>query len=245
MTWSNRLRLWGGVLAVLILMFALTLLFNQRQARVASLSAQVDAPTAVVGSSFGGVLTELKVSEGQEVKAGDELFKVVSPDLQTAVSNGQDPESTPAYNVDIPSSTITYLAVIDGQVTDLSATLGSYFVPGSSLATISATTPKTVVAVYDLEPVDFGRVERGADVTINLADNSQVAGTVSDVTVSTEDGNAITEVRITSDGLSDAQYADLTKAGAPVNAVMNLRDDGIFAGPTAAMMQFLTKIGLR
>lgn len=79
MTWSNRLRLWGGVLAVLILMFALTLLFNQRQARVASLSAQVDAPTAVVGSSFGGVLTELKVSEGQDVKAGDELFKVVSP----------------------------------------------------------------------------------------------------------------------------------------------------------------------
>lgn len=130
-------------------------------------------------------------------------------------------------------------------MTDLGATVGSYFVPGSSLATIAASTPKTVVAVYDLEPVDFGRVERGADVTINLADNSQVAGTVSDVTVSTEDAKAITKVRITSDQLSDAQYADLTKAGAPVNAVMSLRDDGILAGPTSAMMQFLTKIGLR
>lgn len=245
MTWSNRLRLWGGVFAVLVVMFALTLLFNQRQARVASLSAQVDAPTAEVGSSYGGVLTELLVSEGQDVSAGDELFKIVSPDLQAAVANGQTPQNTPAYTVNIQTSTITYLAVIDGQVTNLDATLGSYFVPGSSLATISASSPKTVVAVYELEPVDFSRVKRGANVTINLADNSQVAGTVGDVTVETDEGQAITKVRVTSETLADEQYADLTKAGAPVNAVMDLSDDGILAGPTSAMMQFLTKIGLR
>ena len=33
MTWSIRLKLWGGILAVAALVFGLALLFNQRQSR--------------------------------------------------------------------------------------------------------------------------------------------------------------------------------------------------------------------
>ena len=59
MTWSIRLKLWGGILVVAALVFALTLLFNQRQSQVASVTASIDAPAATVGSSYGGVVTDL------------------------------------------------------------------------------------------------------------------------------------------------------------------------------------------
>lgn len=245
MTWANRLRLLVGVIAVLALMAALTLLYNQRQTRVASVSAAVDVPTAVVGSGYGGVVTSSLVSLGQEVRTGDELFVVHSPDIQHAISQGFDPQSNDAYRIDTDAGTITYTAVIDGQVTKIDATNGSYLQPGATLATLAADDPKTVLAEYRLEATDYGRVERGAPVTVNLADNQQIEGTVSDITVVTDDGQALARVRVEAPGLADPRYADLTRAGSPVQAVLTLRDDGVLAGPTHTMLQFLTKIGLR
>ena len=52
MTWSIRLKLWGGILVVAALVFALTLLFNQRQSQVASVTASIDAPAATVSAIF-------------------------------------------------------------------------------------------------------------------------------------------------------------------------------------------------
>ncbi|HHU37958.1 MAG TPA: efflux RND transporter periplasmic adaptor subunit [Propionibacterium sp.] len=245
MTWANRFRLLVGVTVILALMAALTLLYNQRQSRVASTTAAIDVPTAVVGSGYGGVVTLSSVELGQPVTAGQELFVVHSPDMLHAVSQGSDPQSNEAYRVDTEAGTITYTAVIDGQVTGLTATAGSYLPPGASLATLSADSPRTVLAEYVLEPTDYGRVERGAAVTVNLADDQQVEGTVSDVTVVTEDGQAVTRVRVEAPGLTDPRYEHLTRGGSPVQAVLSLRDDGILAGPTHEMLSFLTKIGLR
>lgn len=245
MTWSNRFRLLGGILAVLVLVAGLTLLFNHRQARVASFEATVSAPTAQVGSGYGGVLTEQFVRAGDTVAVGDPLFTVISPEVNRERQQGVEPQSTAAYQVDTTTGAITYLAVIDGQVTQVSGVLGSYLTPGASLATISATDPKSVLARFDLEAVDYGRVERGAPVTINLANNAQVQGSVADVTVTTKDGRAITQVRVESEGLTDPRHEALTRSGSPVQAVMSLRDDGILAGPTDALLQFLVKVGLR
>lgn len=245
MTWANRFRLWGGVLVVILVMAALTLLYNQRQSRVASVTATVEAPTAQVGSNYSGVLTRSFIVEGQEVNVGDQLFTVVSPDVQNAVANGLRVASTSAYTVDEATGTVTYLAVIEGQVTELSATAGSYVSSGTALATIAATTPKSVVARYTLEPVDYSRVETGARVIVNLADNTRLEGTVTNVAVATENNEAMTIVYVDVPDLTDDAYAQLTQAGSPVQAIMELRDDGILAGPTQAFRSFLTQIGLR
>ena len=61
----------------------------------------------------------------------------------------------------------------------------------------------------------------------------------------TQDGRAITQVRVESEGLTDPRHEALTRSGSPVQAVMSLRDDGILAGPTDALLQFLVKVGLR
>ncbi len=61
----------------------------------------------------------------------------------------------------------------------------------------------------------------------------------------TENDQALTTVRVNCPELTDARYANLTRVGSPVQAVLSLRDDGFLAGPTATMQQFLVKIGLR
>ena len=45
MTWTNRLRLFGGILGVLLVLAVLTLIFNQRQTKAASLTGHASRPT--------------------------------------------------------------------------------------------------------------------------------------------------------------------------------------------------------
>ena len=49
MTWTQRLRLLGGMVAVLALTAVLVLVFNQRQAQALSTSGQVVSAQASVG----------------------------------------------------------------------------------------------------------------------------------------------------------------------------------------------------
>ena len=73
MTWTNRLRLFGGILGVLLVVAALTLVFNQRQIKVTSLDATVATDTYDVGAAYGGTVTKQFVNEGGVVAKG-ELF---------------------------------------------------------------------------------------------------------------------------------------------------------------------------
>ncbi|MFT3970171.1 MAG: biotin/lipoyl-binding protein [Micropruina sp.] len=245
MTWINRLKLWGGILGIAALIFALTVLFNQRQSQVASVSATVEAPTSIVGSSYGGVVTDTYVTPGQPVRAGQKLFTLTSVQLQQDVGNGIRPVSTAAYDIDITKGTITYQAVADGYVASLDAVRGSFLGNGSRMAAIVADGQRTVTGRFVLDPIDYGRIEHGPAARIVLPDNQLVAGTVSGVQVLTEGGAPVTYVTISSDALTDPALANLTRLDTPVTAIVELRDDGWLSGPSEAMLAFLTKIGLR
>lgn len=246
MTWTIRLKLWGGIFVVTALVFGLTLLFNQRQSQVASITASVDAPAAIVGSPYGGVVTELHVRQGDAVTAGDELFTLNSIQLQQDIGYGLRPVSTDAYTLDPASGTITYKAVSDGYVAALDAELGTFLPNGTPMAQVVADGERTVTAQFELEPTEYGRVEQGAAARILLPNNKTVPGTVRGVEVNTNgSGNAVTRVTIASDALTDPDLAALTRLDTPVMVVMDLRDDGWLAGPTESLLAFLTKIGLR
>jgi len=246
MTWINRLKLWGGILGIAALVFALTVLFNQRQAQVASESASVDAPASVVGSSYGGVVTDLYVKEGETVTAGQKLFTLSSVQLQQDVGNGLKPVSTEAYDINTKNGSITYKAVSDGYVATIDAQPGSYLGSGSRMAVVVADGDRTVTAAFKLDPTDYGRVEIGASARIVLPNNQTVAGEVSGVqVVQDDDGEPVTHVTISSEALTDPALTTLTRLDTPVTAIMDLRDDGWLAGPSEAMLAFLTKIGLR
>ncbi|NMD45798.1 MAG: efflux RND transporter periplasmic adaptor subunit [Propionibacterium sp.] len=245
MTWINRLKLWGGILGIAALVFALTVLFNQRQSQVASITATVEAPTSVVGSSYGGVVTEAYVKLGDSVRTGQKLFTLSSVQLQQDLGNGIRPSSTDAYSIDADKGTITYKAVFDGYVSSTDAVPGSYLGNGSRMAVVVADGQRTVSGRFVLEPIDYGRIEQGAAARIVLPDNQLVAGTVSGVQVVTEGGAPVTYVTIASETLADPALSNLARLDTPVTAIVELRDDGWLSGPSEAMLAFLTKIGLR
>lgn len=242
MTWINRLRLFGGILGVLLLVAVLTLLFNQRENKAASLDATVAADTYDVGAAYGGTVIDQFVKDGDVVEKGDKLFTIQSVPLQQDLSNGLELSDNEAYDVDTKAGTLTYKATVAGQVTALQAKLGNALGTGAPFAEISVVGSEYVDAKYLLSPRDYDRVEKDAQVDILLPDNSVVTGTVSTVKVATEETKALTEVRVESPELSDSKLA---KAGTPVTATLHLRDDGPLAGVSDQLSQFLRQIGLR
>ena len=245
MTWINRLRLFAGLLGVLLVVAVLTLIFNQRQTQAASLTATVATDSYTVGAAYGGTVTKQFIKDGDVVKKGQRLFTIQSVSFQQDIANGLQMASSDAYDVDPKTGTLTYKATVAGQVDDLKAKLGNSLGTGEPFATISVVGSQFVEAKYVLSPRDYERVQQGAPVSLLLPNNSLVNGTVSTIEVATEEGQALTEVRIDSKELKDSKLATLTKQGTPVIATLQLRDDGPLAGVTDSAFNFLRQIGLR
>ena len=244
MTWTQRLRLFGGIVAVLALTAVLTLVFNQRQAQALSTTGQVVSAQASVGAAYGGVVTQAEAGDGDEVKKGQTLFTVNSPDLQRDLSQGLKVTSTDAFDVDTTASTVTYKALTDGRLSDVKAQTGGFVQNGANLATITSDGSQYALADFVLSPRDYERIVKGARVSLRLPDDSTVEGAVRAVSVQTENGQAKTRVTVDSDALRDPNLAELTHPGTPVAATLSLRDDGPLAGPTDGLQAFLIKIGL-
>ena len=244
MTWTNRLRLFGGLIAVLALVAVLTLVFNHRQTQARSLTATIKTDTYDVGAGYGGTVLKQYVEENDTVSVGDELFTMQSVDMQQDVANKVKVKGTEAYDVNTKRGTVTYKATVAGQVDQIAAKLGTTLSGGQTFARITVTGSQYVEAHYLLTPRDYERVQTGAAVTIVLPDNHEVAGQVSTIKVDTDGGNAAARIRIDSPELAEADLSTLTRTGTPVVATVRLRDDGPLAGATDAGVDFLRHIGL-
>ena len=243
MTWATRFKLFVGVLMVLVVVAGLTVVFNQRQSRVTSTSASIEAKRYPVGIDYGGTVTDAYVSEGDRVNAGDELFTLQSPSLQSDLAKGLFKPETVAYSV-ADDGIVTLTAAVAGTVTDISTEAGSFVQAGQVLATIDRAGSLFVSAEYILSARDYARIDDGATVDLLLPNQQVVTGTVGTISVETADGEAESTVLVTSDGLVDGAYNGLVKRGTPVTATLLLRDDGIFAGVHDGIVDFLAKIGV-
>ena len=241
MTWGNRFKLVLGLMLVLVVVAAGTLVFNQRQTRVTSTSAQVAAEPYAVGTDYGGVVEEAFVEEGDTVREGQRMFAVVSMQLERDIAQGL--VSPGAATVD-PDGSLVVRASASGAVSQIGLGEGSYAGAGSVLATIDASGSHYVLAEFILSPRDFGRIADGAGVTLMLPDGTEIRGSVADLTVETVQGDAHVTARIESEALSTADPGALTKPGTPLVATLELRDDGPLAGVGDALSDFARKIGL-
>lgn len=245
MTWQNRIRLYGGMLAVLALTAALVLVFNQRQARALSVTGHVVAAQYSVGAAYGGVVISAKAKEGDMVTRGQPLFTVTSPGLQYDLSNGVKAVSGDAFDVDGTSGTVTYKALAPGRLAEVTAEIGAYVQNGGDLAKIRAVGSEYAKADFVLAPRDYERIDQGAPVDLRLPDDSSVEGRVDDVSVRTDAGRALTTVTIASPALQRLADSELSASGTPVAATLHLRDDGPLAGLSDAVNDFLLKVGLK
>jgi multidrug resistance efflux pump len=244
MTWTNRFRLWLSIVLSLVLIFLLVLVFNQRQHTIQSSSATIIAPRVQVASNYGGIIVKSYVKVGQKVKVGDPLFDVNSVSLQQDLANRVKVASTDALAIDATKGMLTYKATTGGTITEVNAQEGSYLGPTQPLATVTSDTGRVVEAQFILTPREYALIDKGAAVTLRLPDNSSITGVVDSALVATQQGQAVVTVRITSEDLNSRNLNLLATDGAPVSAVVRLRDEGVLAGPTDALRALLRKVGL-
>jgi multidrug resistance efflux pump len=246
MTWTNRLRLYGGIVLVLVLVAAGTLVFNQRRSAVTSSSAAISAQEYAVGTDYGGTVTEEYVEEGDTVHEGQRLMQVQSLQLAQDITKGVvgSDTTTSAYEIE-PDGRITFKAEVSGTVAKLDVKAGGYVQAGSELGTIHKADSLFVTSSFLVSARDYGRITDGATVDLTLPNDRTIAGTVKSVSVVTDaDGQAKTTVDVESRALSGAPSSGVTSPGTPVDATLHLRDDGRLAGVTDVFRDFLRQIGI-
>lgn len=243
MTWSNRFRLIGGLIAVFIIVAASTLVLSQREGQTASSSASIRGLSYSIGSDWAGTVVQELVAVGDEVEKGTPLLSIQSPTLLGFIDNNDTvPEST-AYTVS-PEGLITLVATEAGIVSQITARVGGFVGAGEPLAVIDRGGELNVVAEFTVDSYDFARITEGALVEIVLPNHQRVTGQVSRLQVETVDGKAEVEAEVTSSELVRGDHDGLVAPGTPVTAILHLRDDGILAGLKDSYYSLVEQIGL-
>ncbi len=75
-----------SVLAVLIAVFVVMAVITLNQKLPMEIQGQVEAPQIRMGSKLPGRIDSLMVKKGQEVKKGDFLYKIVSPEVEAKLA---------------------------------------------------------------------------------------------------------------------------------------------------------------
>ncbi len=243
MTFLNRLKLVGGLIAVVVLVGVFTLVFNQRQNEVQSTSASITADSYAVGTDYGGTVTEQYVQVGDRVQPGQKLFQVRSLSLLQELNRNPVSFDTATYSVR-KDGTMTFKATVAGTVGKVTTKQNDYVQPGDDLAVVYKADSLYAVADYVLTPRDYERLEQGAAVDLVLPNRKALQGTVESVAVRTTNGQAQTELKVASSGLVQGADNGLITPGAPLSATVHLRQDGILNEAQNAGFDFLKRIGL-
>ena len=241
MTWANRFKLMLGLVVVLLIVAAATIVFNQRQTQVLSATAQIEAEHYDVGTDYGGLVIDRYVDEGDTVTAGQRLYAIESPMLLRDIEQGTVPSDLTSVAAD---GTLVVRASVDGTVASLDVDAGGYASSGGVVATIDGDDTLYVEAEFLLSPRDFGRVPDRAAVDLRLPDGSTLAGTIMDFEVETVEGDAHVTARIESEALAADTANGLVRPGTPLEATLHLTDDGPLAGATDALADLARKVGL-
>ncbi|HQY99875.1 MAG TPA: HlyD family efflux transporter periplasmic adaptor subunit [Propionicimonas sp.] len=244
MTWNNRFRLLGGVLAVIALVLGLAMVFNHRQNQITSYEAKVAADSYTVGADYSGTVIKQLVKEGDAVTKGQPLFAVQSLQLKEAFANGLEIADTEVYKVDTDRGVLTYYAAADGRIDDLFAQQGNSVAVGNPLATLTGG-ERYLEASFHVVPRDYARLQAGNPARITLPNDQVITGTVEKVAVSSDSAGTVSTLRLKSSQLAALDPQPLSEPGTPVIVAVQLNDTGPLAPITDAMNDLLQQVGLR
>lgn len=229
MTWRKRIGLALGLLSVVVLAAGLTMIVNSNSGKVAGKSASLMAEDYPVGTDYSGTITEQYVKVGDEVAAGQPLFEVQSATLERDLAQGLVNKDNLTYEVK-NDNTLVITATNAGQVQDIAYADGAFVPANSTIATVQEAGTMYVAADFLLSAKDYARIPAQAELQIVLPNNQQITAAVSEIKVSTENGEARTIIKAYSDELANG--TGLFAVGTPVESTLILTNDGIVTDVT-------------
>ncbi|WP_421741336.1 HlyD family efflux transporter periplasmic adaptor subunit [Cellulomonas sp.] len=238
MTWTSRIRLFAGMILVLVLCALATYQLNQTRGVAVSDSAQILAKSYGVGTPYAGLVVDQLVDVGDDVSTGDPLFVIDSATLQYDVENGFARTSTEATQIDADGRLVV-LATGDGVVTEIASERGTFVQSATQLATVQRADTLYVQAEYTLTPKEYARVADDATVSVVLPNQSAITVHVSEVKVETVAGAAQAVLILSGDSLEDGAQNGLVSAGTPVTAELHLENDGLVTRTAAAVKTYV------
>ncbi|ROS23646.1 HlyD family efflux transporter periplasmic adaptor subunit [Cellulomonas sp. PhB150] len=239
MTWAGRFRLLAGLVVVLLIAALATYKLNESRGIATSDSAQILGKTYNVGTPYAGLVVNQAVEIGDEVREGETLFVIDAASLHT--TTGEAPVVPETTHLD-DEGRLVVTASGPGVVTAVAATQGTFVQAATDLATVQRDGTLYVQAEYTLSPKEYARVPDDAAVSIELPDQTTVAGHVDRVQVETVDGKAQAVVTVVSDGLDEGDQDGLVSAGTPVVAQLHLRNDGVVTTVSDAVKGYLKDV---
>ncbi|WP_062200638.1 HlyD family efflux transporter periplasmic adaptor subunit [Demequina salsinemoris] len=238
---TNQVRFALGLAVVLLIGALSTVVFNQREHRLDSVTGSIQAVEHPVGTDYAGIVTTTYVAQGDEVSVGDPLMQISSTTLERDVAEGLVDVEDGLVSAE---GDLTIVASVDGIVTDIAVNAGSYAWQGSPVATISEEDTLYVTSDFQVNRLDFDRIPAVESVDITLPDDTIITGTLEDFTVEQAgDYSTVTGI-ISSNDLDWGSVNGLVAPGTPVLSTLNLEDSSILAGVGDMLQQFVHRIGL-
>jgi multidrug efflux pump subunit AcrA (membrane-fusion protein) len=185
-------------------------------------SAVIESDTAVVGTAFSGVIADVAVRPGDQVQAGDELFRLQSPTLQQARETVSFNEEGVGYTL-TDDDTLVFEATNDGTVGVLPYGVGSFVPANTEITTITLTDSLRVRASLPMTAGSYARLSTDAPVQVALPGGEHVEAEIYELAF--EERAAGTTAVIRSRVADGVQTAGLEN-GAPVTATLQLDAGG-------------------
>jgi multidrug resistance efflux pump len=238
MTWASRIRLIVGMILVLVVAALATYKLNETKGVAASDSAQILAKSYTVGTPYSGLVVDQLVDVGDQVVTGQPLFVVDSAALQYDVKNGFAKSATEATQID-DQGRLVVLATGDGLVTRVKSERGTFVQSATDLATVQKANTLYVQAEYTLTAKEYARVKDDAAVTVVLPNQRAITAHVDKVKVKTVAGEAQAVMTLTGESLKDGAQNGLIAAGTPVEAQLQLENDGVVTRTAASVKSYI------
>ena len=229
MTWRKRIGLAIGLLFVVVLAAGLTMIVNYNSGQVDGKSASLVAEDYPVGTDYSGTITKQYVHVGDQVAAGQPLFEVQSAALERDLAQGLVTPENLTHAVK-NNNTLVITATNAGQVDDIAYASGAFVPSNSTIAKIQQAGSMYVEADFLLSAKDYARIPKDAIIDITLPNNQNIQAKVSQINVSTENGEARTIVKARSDQLANG--TGLFAVGTPVQATLHLTNGGVVTDVT-------------
>lgn len=222
MNWKSRIMLALGLTGVIALAATLVVYVDSASSAIASTKAEITAKSLSVGTDYTGLVTQQYVQEGDDVTAGQTLFRIKSATLLEQLQAGEVRRSDLIYPLS-PEGEILLVAPKAGTVSKVYFGEGSFIPANKEAALIVDRESVGVKATYSLSRKDFAKLGRHSRVEVRLPDGTYVNGMAESITVVDQAATVETEIVARLDRFSNTR-TDLS-AGTPVISTVHLKED--------------------